>query len=363
MIEQAKLERLSTYLDENGLASVWFATPSLFAWLTGGRNLVAREGATGVAAAGYDGETVRVITTNIEAQRLVDEEVDDDVTVESVPWHEASVAEVVAERAPRPAAADFACDAFDRIDRTELTQPLTDRDRERYRLLSQEAATVVESVARDATPENTERELAADLHRGLQAVGMESPVVLVGGEERVQRYRHFPPQPTEVGGYAVLTVVAVKNGLNAAVTRTVAFDDEPDWLEGRYGDVCRVAATMVAATQQVGREGGTAGDVFEHVRTAYEELGYPGEWEHHHQGGALGTAGREWVATPQGDEPIRLPMAYGWNPTISGAKTEDTILIGEDEVEVLSDTGEFPRRTVSAVGFDTELTVPDLFER
>ncbi|WP_225336367.1 M24 family metallopeptidase [Halomicrobium urmianum] len=363
MTEQAKLDRLDAYLATNDLESVWFGTPPMFAWLTGGSNLIAREGAAGVAAAGYDGAEITVVTANIEGQRLLDEEIWADVRLVEYPWHESGVEEAVTEIAPTPAAADFACGDLDRIERSDLTQPLTDGDVERYRALGRETAEAVEAVARDAAPSDTELELAADLHRALQRRRIESPVVLVGGEDRVQRYRHFTPTDTEVGGYVVLTVVGARSGLNAAVTRTVAFDAAPDWLEERYADVSRVAATVAAATQRTGVEGGTAGDVFEAIQSAYEELGYGAEWENHHQGGALGYASREWIATPDHDAPVELPTAYGWNPTVEGAKTEDTILVTETGIEVLSDTGDVPRRTASAVGCEFELAIPDLLVR
>ncbi|MCU4802672.1 M24 family metallopeptidase [Halobacteria archaeon HArc-gm2] len=363
MTEQAKLDRLDAYLATNDLGSVWFATPPMFAWLTGGDNLVAREGAAGVAAAGYDGEEVTVVTSSIEGQRLRDEEVDADVRLVEHPWHERGIEEAVADVAATPAAADVAWDGFDRVVRSDVTQPLTDDDVERYRDLGRETAEAVEEVTRGVSPTDTERELAARLHYQLQRRGIDSPVVLVGGADRLQRYRHFTPTDVEVGSYAVLTVVGVRHGCNAAVTRTVAFDDAPEWLDERYADVSRVAATAAAATRQVGSEGGTAGDVFEAIQTAYDELGYEDEWENHHQGGALGYASREWTATPGHDAPIELPMAYAWNPTVEGAKSEDTVLATADGVEVLSTTGEFPTLTAEAVGVDAELTLPDVLRK
>lgn len=363
MPHQSKLDRLDAYLRTRDLESIWLATPHLFSWLTGGSNLVERAGSTGVAAVGYDGVDTTVLTTDIEAGRLLDEELDDDVTLESRPWHQTDVESAVADRATRPAAADFACPGFDAVDRTALTQPLTEVDIRRYRELSREVAAAVESVARDSSPRDTERALAGSLHGALHSRGIESTVALVGGRDRVQRYRHFTPQPVRVGSYAILTVVGVRDGLNAAVTRTVWFEDIPDAFERRYDDLCRVAATACAATRAVGRTGGTSGDVFASIERAYEELGYADEWRNHHQGGALGTLGREWLGMPGGDDPVSLPMAYAWNPTAVGAKTEETVLVTDDRIEVLSETGDVPTRTAEAVGFDVEIPVSDVLLR
>ena len=362
-MDAEKRDRLDAYLATNDLESVWLATPPMFGWLTGGDPLVDRGGAASVAAAGYDGDGVTVVTSDIEGQRLRDEELAADVDVVEFPWHERDLPGAVADEATTPAAGDVDVPGFERVDRTDLTQPLTDEDVARYRTVSEEAARAVESVARDATPGDTERELAADLHRALQARGLDSPVVLVGGEDRLARYRHFTPKDVPVGGYAVLTVVGVRQGCHAAVTRTVAFDGAPDWLDDRHEAVSRVAATAAAATREAGREGGTARDVFGAIQGAYADLGYEGEWASHHQGGALGFASREWVATPESTAPVRLPMAFGWNPTVPGAKSEDTVLVTADGVDVLSATGEFPTSRVAVVGHDLEPSLPDVLEK
>ena len=112
----------------------------------------------------------------------------------------------------------------------------------------------------------------------------------------------------------------------------------------------RVEATALGATREaaIGDGDGTAGDVFGAITDAYDDLGEPGEWRNHHQGGAAGFAGREWIATPDGDERVDAPMAYAYNPTVRGAKSEDTVLVTGDGVEVLTGTGEWPTRTVSS---------------
>jgi len=361
MTEQTKLKRLDRYLSTTDCESVWLATPPLFAWLTGGDNLVAREGEAGCAAVGYDGDELTVLTADIEAERLADEELDDAVTVESFPWHETGLIDALCDRVDAPAAADIDVPGFDRIDVPNLTQPLTSTDVRRYRTVATETATAVETVAEGAKPTDTERELAARLHRELNAKDIGSPVVLVGGEDRVQRYRHFTPKDVSIGGYAVLTVVGVRQGQHVAVTRTVAFSNAPDWLSERYADTCRVAATAAAATREAGRDGGTASNVLDSIRRAYTQLGYDDEWTTHHQGGAVGYASREWLVTPDNERPIRRPLAVGYNPTVPGAKSEDTMLI-DDGIDVLTDTGALPTHTVEAVGFDVTVELPDLVD-
>ncbi|GAA0716307.1 Xaa-Pro aminopeptidase [Halorubrum trapanicum] len=357
----ARTDRLDAYLDERGLEAVWFARPNGFAWLTGGDNVVDADAPTGVAAAGYDGD-LRVITDDIEADRLADEELPDAFAVESFPWYADSLADAVAERSPAPAAADFDVPGFEDADGSRLRQPLTDDDVERYRELGREVAAAVETVCRNLEPEDPEYEVAAGIDISLASRDVDTPVVLVGGAERAEAYRHFTPTDAALGDYALVSVTGERAGLYASMTRTVAFD-APDWFEQRHRAAARVEATAIRATEAAaaGRLSGgddtadttdtadTAGDVFAAVRAAYDAVGFPDEWENHHQGGAAGFAGREWVATPDGDEPVRWPMGYAWNPTVQGTKSEDTHLVAPDLTERLTKTGRWPTHEVEPV--------------
>ncbi|MFC7019176.1 MULTISPECIES: M24 family metallopeptidase [Haloarcula] len=351
--------RLDAYLAENDLAAVWFARPNSFTWLTGGDNVVDRAGDVGVAAAGYDGDGVTVVTDTIEAPRLREEELAADVAVETVEWYDGNLAETVAAVSPTPAAADFDVEGFASVDATALRQPLTDTQVDAYRVLSEETAAAVETVARDIDPTDTELDVAGALHRELEVRGIASPVVLVGGSQRAQRHRHYTPSSAPVGDYTLLSVTGNRDGLFTSTTRTVAFDP-PEWLEERTRKAMRVETSALAATRAVGREGGVAGEVFGAIQAAYDGVGWDGEWQHHHQGGAAGFDGREWIATPDSEAPVVLPQGYAWNPTIQGAKSEDTHLVTERGVETLSVTGAWPTRRVEAVGYDLELARPDV---
>jgi len=353
--------RLDALLERRSLAAVWVARPATFAWLTGGDNVVDRTADVGVAAAGYDGEELRVVTNDIEAGRLADEQLPAGVAVDSYEWHASSLASAVADRSPRPAAADFDVPGLAALEADDLRGPLTDGDVDRYRRLGATVAEAVEDVCRAAAPDDAERAVAADLRGRLTRAGVETPVVLVGGADRATAYRHYTPTAADLGDYALVSVTAERDGLFASCSRTVAFDP-PAWLSARHRAACRVEATALAATRAVGREGGTAGDVFEAVREAYDAVGWSGEWRNHHQGGAAGFAGREWIATPGATASVRLPMAYAWNPTVAGAKSEGTVLVTASGYERLT-AGEWPTVTAEAVGRDERLERPGLLRR
>jgi len=355
-------ERLDSYLDAHSLEAVWFARPNSFAWLTGGDNVIDRGVDIGIAAAGYDGEEVTVVTDTIEGPRLVAEELDESVKLVTFPWYETDLAAVLSRISPEPAAADFPVEGFESLDASALRHPLTTDQMEQYEELAGDVANAVEEVMRTLEPSDTELEVTGRLRGALEAADIATPVTLVGGSDRVQRFRHYTPKDEPLGDYALGSVTAERGGLTVSCTRTVAFDP-PEWLEERTTKAMRVETSALKATQRAANAGGTAGDVFAAIQDAYAEVGWDGEWQEHHQGGAAGYAGREWIATPGNETRVTSPMAYAWNPTIEGAKSEDTFLVREDSIECLSATGEWPTRRVESVDGELELERHAVLER
>ncbi len=364
--------RLDQFLDAESADAVWLARPNSFAWATGGDNLVDRTAPVGAAAVGYfgDGEWT-VVTNNVEAERIAAEQLPSELSmsVAADDWYEADLAASVAARSPDDALADFDVPGVETFDPTRIRLRLSEDDIDAYRHLGEEVARVVEHVCRELQPGDTEREVAAGLRVGLSGRGIETPVVLVGGAERAESYRHPTPTDSQLGDYAVVIVTARRDGLHASLTRTVAFD-APDWLTERHHAAQQVETSALAATHRVAEfpddataeidNFGTAGEVFDAITEAYADAGYADEWQEHHQGGATGYAGREWFATPDSDTPVVAPAAYAWNPTVQGAKSEGTAVVTEDGVEVLTETGDWPTTAISADGITLER--PDVLE-
>ena len=352
----ARAERLDAYLAATGYDAVWFANPDAFAWLTGGDNTVgAVSGGTGVAAAGYvpgDAPAFRAMAPAGEADRIAAEELPDSFAVETVPWH-ASLADAVAAESIGMAAADFDVPGLDRIDAGPLRQPLAADDVERFRSLAEETAAAVERVCRQLTAEDTEHEVASALRIALSSGEMSAPMVRVAGRERAETYRSPPAGAGDLGDYGVLSVTAERRGLHVSLTRTVAFDP-PERFKEQFRAAARIEATALAATHEAVETGGDAGDVFEAIREASDELGFPDAVEAGEQGGAAGFARREWLAAPEADDPVRAPMGYAYNPVVVGARSEDTYLVetGEEPLECLSATPNWPTFDVEAVGYD-----------
>lgn len=101
----------------------------------------------------------------------------------------------------------------------------------------------------------------------------------------------------------------------------------------------RIYAAMVGMTRSSGR----AIDVLTAAQRAYADAGFATDWEAHHLGGATGYREREYRIYPGIEQRIHDRQAFAWNPTLPGVKAEDTLLVNGDAVEVLTDTGAWPR--------------------
>jgi len=88
--------------------------------------------------------------------------------------------------------------------------------------------------------------------------------------------------------------------------------------------------------QEATRPGRTLADAFDDCRRFYAEAGFPDEWRLHHQGGITGYASREVIATPHTEVPIEAGQAFAWNPSITGAKAEETFVLAEDGAELIA---------------------------
>jgi Xaa-Pro dipeptidase len=91
--------------------------------------------------------------------------------------------------------------------------------------------------------------------------------------------------------------------------------------------------------EEVTRPGRSLAEAFEGCQRLYAEAGFPDEWRLHHQGGMTGYASREVIATPNTEIPIETGQAFSWNPSITGAKAEDTFVLTDEGAEVVAGRG------------------------
>ena len=140
-----------------------------------------------------------------------------------------------------------------------------------------------------------------------------------------------------------------RGGLTVAITRIVTTKKAPDELSERTRRTAQVFGRLLEATVP-GAEGRA---LFSAARRGYEEIGFSGEEARHHQGGAIGYRSREWVAHPASEEQVQARQAFAWNPTITGTKVEDTALVTERGIELITTSPGWPTLEHGAAGILT----------
>jgi Xaa-Pro aminopeptidase len=345
-----KQDRIHTLLVEHNLDALLLRRVSSFAWATCGA-------ASYVNTATTDGEAALVITpsgryivtNNIEATRLEREEklTAQDWEFRVVPWQEAQDAVEELARGLR-LGADGPCPyAIDLSqDLAHLRAHLTPEEGERFRRLGQLCAEATENAARMVCPGQSEYQVAGLLAREAESRGVQAIVNLIATDRRVFDFRHPLPTDKKLEHYAMLVLCGRKWGLVASLTRFVHFGALPDELREKQEAVAEVDAAFIAAS----RPGARIADIFGKGVEAYAKVGYPHEWQLHHQGGLAGYEPREHLATATSSQVVKPGQAFAWNPSITGTKSEDTILVGDGGCEVITAMEDWPQIPVQVEG-------------
>jgi Xaa-Pro dipeptidase len=130
----------------------------------------------------------------------------------------------------------------------------------------------------------------------------------------------------------MLVTSAERHGLYANVTLIRNFDEPDDETARRMAACAEILDRARAAT----RPGRMLSEVFGDIQSFYAEVGFPDEWRLHHQGGSTGYRSRETIATPATDDLIQPGMAFAWNPSITGAKAEETFMLADGGSELIA---------------------------
>lgn len=321
-------ERLAELLERRRLDAIVLRRPANFAWLTGGaESRVDRALETGVAELLVTADAITVRTTNIEAERFRTEQTPW-AEVVAHPWHEARarLPGAIGSDVPATGEADIGAEVA-------VLRRVLDADAiEQLRAVGRDARAAVEEAAAEVAPGIGEHETAGLLAGACERRGLFPSVLLVGADERIVAHRHPMPDRGVVERRALLAISAERGGLYANLTKLVELEQLPPETARRVAATNDILVGMRDAT----RPGRPLSDVFADCRRLYAEAGFPDQWQLHHQGGSTGYGSREVIATPDTHDVVEVGQAFAWNPSITGAKAEETFVLTESGPEVVT---------------------------
>lgn len=334
---KSKLIRVRELMNKEDIDVLVLNDAENFLWLTGGRPYVNITAPKACADLVVTVNKVYLLTNNIEEKRLAHEEILGlPMEIIAYNWWEETAYEDKLFDISREK--KVFTDSELGVKFARLRWELTPQEMDCYRETGVLASKILEKIAYELKPGDTELEVAQRIKQVSCKYDFNTWVVLVGADERAYKYRHPLPTKNTIENYVLLAISGHKYGLMTSVTRLVHFGEVPKELSKRHQAVLKVDVAFIGAT----KPGVKVKDVFEEGKRAYTDVGYSDEWRYHHQGGMAGYNSREFRATSHCEEVVRVNQAYAWNPTIAGAKSEDTILITEKGHEIITKAIDYP---------------------
>ncbi len=331
-------------MGKHGLDAVVLENQNSFAWYTGGGdNHVGIATELGVALLVIARDSDHVVTSNIEAPRIMEEEVPGlGLQLAEVPWHEPDGVRKAVERliGSRAVASDSGFPGTKKMtgELAELRFSLTAPEVERYRRVGRDTEESVTTVCKKLRPGMSENAIAGIVAEELYSRGVTPVVLLIAADDRTEKFRHPINTDRKVSKCVMAVSCGRRWGLIVSCTRIVHFGKLPRELRRRHDAVLKVDAALNLSTR-VGRE---IGSLLQAGIETYAKVGFPDEWKMHHQGGPTGYTGREFRATPNEKRKVVRNQAFAWNPSIAGTKSEDTIIVTDDGIEFLSLSSDWP---------------------
>lgn len=339
---EVKLSRIRNFLQQENLDAVYLKRQDNFAWLScGGRNYVGT-GDLGSCGLLVTMDEYHALTSKNEAPRLLAEENLETLgfSMHNGTWYDRTFEETTLARLvpSQNIAYDFGTKQ-NRADQLKLLRfDLTQTEIDRYIRIGEEASLAMETAVLAIRPGDTEYAAAGILLKQMEEHGLELVTCMVAADDRIQNYRHPLPTDRRINDRLQIGGNFRQHGLTVGLTRYCCFDSTDAGLQRQYTDNQIIDCTFMAnsipgVSYQVPLLAG---------KKAYEDLGYGDEFDKHHQGGPIGYACRNYLVDYSTPGVIAEHQGFCWNPTITGTKSEDTIITTRDGIIMVTKPMKFP---------------------
>lgn len=342
---KTKLERVRLMMAANNYDTVHIAELGNLSWILCGADLAVSLIDPPVAEVVVTGTDIVVLASNIEEFRLEEEELPEGVSIVYLPWFDESAAEALCNEylGGRKVLSDSAASGFDYRDFWALRVPLLPEEVERYRRVAADSSEVFTDVLTSSQAGISEYEIQGRLLEGLGSKGLQAVALMVAGDERLERYKHPLAKNNLIQTRFMAVACTRKYGLISNISRLVSFAGESPKQQEAYKDLLQIEAALFKHTQH----GMVLQDVFTELKKAYAIVNRNGVWKAHHQGGPCGYYSRDFIAQPNTQQIIVDASTYAWNPSLPGLKVEDTVLLLEDKLEILTQDKRWPYTEVA----------------
>lgn len=341
---EIKLNRIRTLMETAKLDAVYLKRQDDFAWLSCGGQSYLGWGEMGNCGLLVTPDKTFAVTNMIEYPRMIDEEHLEEMgfKVLAAVWTETSFEkDTVNSLVPSGnIGTDYNAPFGKNIDGEikKLRLSLTESEQDRLRQVGAMASLALEEASAILRPGDTEIEAVKRIAGHLYDSGMEFTSLMCAADERLLKYRHGIPTMYKMKERVQIGGNMRKWGLTVCMTRYVNFVPVTEEIRRQYRlnqeiDLTLMTSTKVGVPYQVPLDA---------ARAVYEKNHLEEEFLKHHQGGPIGYANRDYRVDYSVKGNIVENQAFCWNPSITGTKSEDTILVHKDGFEFITRPYIFP---------------------
>jgi Xaa-Pro aminopeptidase len=347
---EGKHARVASMLQESGSDGLLVLEPENFAWLTSGGTAWGVLDRAELPALFYTTDERWVLSSNVDSQRLFDEEVNGlGFHVREWPW------QLGRKKFLHDFCADkrYACDQF-----WENLKPVGENLRQHrrtltgfeqacFRVVGQIAVHAIEATGRSINPEGlTEQEVAGQichrvLHKGADPVAVS---LMADGRSQLYRQAGFTAEP--IHRSCVMTLTARKYGLCVTASRALSFGPPEETFIKEQEAACKISATYIASTWP----DALPSQILAAGRRVYQLTGYEHEWRLSPQGHVTGRSPVELPLLPHTEELFHLGYAVTWHASVGAAVSCDTFLITDHGPESITPAETWPQKRIRVQG-------------
>jgi len=284
-----------------------------------------------------------LIANNVEAPRIIQEERFVDITLCEYFWYEPEMRNQLINEIT---GGNHLVDGNVENEIRAIRSTLTNSEIADFSKLCMDSGLIMQETCMQLKQGSSEFVAASMIAQKCLEREIEPVILLVAADERIQKFRHPLPTSNPINDYVMLVMGVRREGQYSCLTRFVAFSEPSDEIKKRRDAVLRLTGMLLSDT----RPGVDTAQLFRALVKGYENEGFPNEWKLHHQGGLGGYNSREYKASPTVSIPVKAGQIYVWNPSITGYKAEDTMVVTEKENKILTVTPELPTVDIDCYG-------------
>lgn len=332
-----KAKKIRDLLLKEDIDGICLTQQKNVSWLTTGRVFVNIASQNSIVFILITATKIVLISKNIETKRLIEEELNANFDeVIEYKWYESFDLEKTLQN--YTSSMTILMDTAIEEQLKEIRMNLNLTEIKHVKRIGKQAAEAIEYTATKINVGDTEHQISAKLSGNCRSLDLEPIVNLVAVDNRVFSRRHPLPTDQKLDKYAMLVIGARSKGIVVSATRLVHFGKVPKDLKRKHNIIARIDANMIYNT----KVGISFKGLFSKMKGFYETNGYSEEWKYHHQGGLSGYDTREKLLLENDTHVIKSNQLYAWNPSISGVKSEDTILTTDSGIQIVTQTDNYP---------------------